>query len=159
MKKIVNGETYDTEMATSVVVWCEETRIYGGITAKVRIKLNRAYSLKDGVDPEDALKVYSWGGVSVDTDKVDTTKGKFFLSYDLGSYDESSRRIVPISDEEAKSIVEERCSFDEYVRLFGDPRGLVITPDSVRKSVEKGRNEAKTRISELEKRIQELENQ
>ena len=157
MKKIVNGEVYDTDMATSVVMWYEETHV-SGITVKVRITLNRAYSPKDGVDPEDALKVYSWGGISVDTDKVDTTKGKFFLSYDIGSYDESSKRIVPISDAEAKSIVEERCSFDEYVRLFGDPRGLVITPDAVRKAVEKGRNEAKTRISELEKRIQELEN-
>lgn len=158
MKKVVNGRVYDTDMATSVVMWYEETHV-SGITVKVRITLNRAYSPKDGVDPEDALKVYSWGGISVDTDKVDTTKGKFFLSYDIGSYDESSKRIVPISDAEAKSIVEERCSFDEYVRLFGDPRGLVITPDVVRKAVEKGRNEAKTRISELEKRIQELENQ
>ena len=158
MKKVVNGRVYDTDMATSVVMWYEETHV-SGITVKVRITLNRAYSPKDGVAPEDALKVYSWGGISVDTDKVDTTKGKFFLSYDIGSYDESSKRIVPISDAEAKSIVEERCSFDEYVRLFGDPRGLVITPDDVRKAVEKGRNEAKTRISELEKRIQELENQ
>lgn len=158
MKKVVNGRVYDTDMATSVVMWYEETHV-SGITVKVRITLNRAYSPKDGVDPEDTLKVYSWGGISVDTDKVDTTKGKFFLSYDIGSYNESSSRIVPISDAEAKSIVEERCSFDEYVRLFGDPRGLVITPDSVRKAVEKGRNEAKTRISELEKRIHELENQ
>ena len=158
MKKIVNGEVYDTNMATSVVMWYEETNV-SGITVKVRITLNRAYSPKDGVDPEDAIKVYSWGGVSVDTDKVDTTKGKFFLSYDIGSYDESSKRIVPISDEEAKSIVEERCSFDEYVRLFGDPRGLVITPNAVKKAVEKERNESKTRISELEKRIHELENQ
>ena len=158
MKKIVNGEVYDTDMATSVVMWSEEIKV-SGITVKVRIRLNRAYSPKDGVDPEDTMKVYSWGGVSVDTDKVDTTKGKFFLSYDTGAYDESSKRIVPISDEEAKRIVEERCSFDEYVRLFGDPRGLVITPDSIRKAVEKGRSEEKARISELEKRIQELENQ
>lgn len=158
MKKIVNGKVYDTDMATQVVWWSEEANV-SGITVKVKITLNRAYYPKDGVDPEDAIKVYSWGGVSVDTDKVDMTKGEFFLSYDIGSCDESSKRIVPISDAEAKSIVEERCSFDEYVRLFGDPRGLVITPDAVRKAVEKGRNEAKTRISELEKRIQELENQ
>ena len=158
MKKIVNGKVYDTDMATPVVKWSEETNV-SGITVKVIITLNRAYYPKDGVAPEDALKVYSWGGISVDTDKIDTTKGKFFLSYDIGSYDESSKRTVPISDAEAKSIVEERCSFDTYVRLFGDPRGLVITPDAVRKAVEKVRNEAKTRISELEKRIQELENQ
>lgn len=158
MKKIVNGKVYDTDMATPVVWWSEETNV-SGVTVKVRITLNRDYYPKDGVDPEDAIKVHSWGDVSVDKDKVDTTKGKFFLSYDIGSYDESSKRIVPISDAEAKSIVEERCSFDEYVRLFGDPRGLVITPDAVRKAVEKWRNETKTRISELEKRIQKPENQ
>ena len=171
MKKVVNGRVYDTDMAATVTTWKEESRVVG-VNVTVRVKLNRKYALKEGVAPEDALKVSSWGGVSVDSEKVDTTRGEFFLSFEAGSWDEESKRIVPVSDGEAKSIVEKRCSFEEYVGWFGDPRGLVVTPDAVRKAVDARstkayeeasklkaeRDAAKARVSELEDRVQELKN-
>jgi hypothetical protein len=171
MKKVVNGRVYDTDMAASVTSWNEETHV-AGVRVKVSVRLNRKYVLKEGVAPEDALKVSSWGGVSTGSEKVDTTRGEFFLSFETGSWGEESKRIVPVSDDEAKSIVEKRCSFDEYVRWFGDPRGLVVTPEAVRKAVEtqrlhdydeksrveKERDAAKARVSELEDRVRELEN-
>ena len=171
MKKVVNGQVYDTDMAACVIGWYEETRV-AGVTVKVAVKLNRKYVLKEGVAPEDALKVSSWGGVSTDREKVDKTRGEFFLSFETGSWDEESKRIVPVSDGEAKQIVEKRCSFDEYVSWFGDPRGIVVTPEAVRKAVEqqrsrdydeksqvvKERDAANARVSELEDRVRELEN-
>lgn len=134
MKKVVNGKVYDTDMAATVTSWNEESCV-AGIKVKVGVKLNRKYVLKEGVAPEDALKISSWGGVSTDRAKVDNAKGEFFLSYETGPWDEMSKRIVPVSDDQAKEIVERRCSFDEYVSLFGDPRGLVVTPDAVKKAV------------------------
>ena len=171
MKKVVNGKVYDTGMAANVTSWYEETRV-AGVRVKVSVRLNRKYVLKEGVAPEDALKVSSWGDVSTDGEKVDTARGEFFLSFETGSWDEESRRIVPVSDDEAKQIVEKRCSFEEYVRWFGDPRGLVVTPDVVRKAVdarsakayeeesklEAERDAAKARVAELENRVRELEN-
>ena len=169
MKKVVNGRVYDTDMAASVTSWHEETHV-AGVRVKVSVRLNRKYVLKEGVPPDEAMKVHSWGGASVDSEKVDTTRGEFFLSFETGSWDEASKRIVPVSDYEAKSIVEKRCSFEEYVRWFGDPRGLVVTPDAVRKAVAqqrsydydekeqvvKERDAAKARVSELEDLIQKL---
>lgn len=170
MKKIVNGQVYDTDMAASVTSWKEEGHV-AGVKVAVSVRLNRKYVLKEGVAPEDALVVSSWGGVSTDSGKVDATRGEFFLSYETGSWDEESKRIVPVSDEEAKQIVERRCSFEDYVRWFGDPRGLVVTPDAVKKAVAlqrssdydeklqvvKERDAAKARVSELEDRIRRLE--
>lgn len=170
MKKVVNGRVYDTDMAATVTSWNEETHV-AGVRVKVSVRLKRKYVLKEGVAPEDALKVSSWGGVSTDGEKVDTTRGEFFLSFETGSWDEESKRIVPVSDDEAKEIVEKRCSFEEYVRWFGDPRGLVVTPDAVRKAVDARstkayedesklkaeRDAAKARVSELEERVRELE--
>ena len=135
MKKVVNGRVYDTDMAATVTTWNEESCV-AGVKVKVSVRLNRKYVLKEGVAPEDALNVTSWGGVRTDSEKIDTTRGEFFLSFETGSWDEESKRIVPVSDEEAKQIVEKRCSFDEYVRWFGDPRGLVVTPDAVKKAVD-----------------------
>lgn len=171
MKKVVNGQVYDTNMAATVVAWKEEG-CAAGVKVKVSAQLNRKYVLKEGINPEDAIKVSSWGGISTDREKVDTTRGEFFLSYEAGSWDEESKRIVPVSDDEAKRIVEKRCSFEEYVSWFGDPRGLIVTPDAVRKAVEqqrahdydeksqvaKERDAAQMRVSELENRIRELEN-
>lgn len=171
MKKVVNGQVYDTDMAATVTMWDEETHV-AGVRVKVSVRLNRKYVLKEGVAPEDALKVSSWGGVSADSEKVDKTRGEFFLSFEAGSWDEESKRIVPVSDDEAKSIVEKRCSFEEYVGWFGDPRGIVVTPEAVRKAVEQQRSHdydeksqvvgerdaAKARVSELEDRVRELEN-
>ena len=170
MKKVVNGRVYDTDMAATVTSWKEESHV-AGVKVTVSVRLNRKYVLKEGVAPEDALKVTSWGGVSTDGEKVDKTRGEFFLSFETGSWDEESKRIVPVSDDEAKEIVEKRCSFEEYVRLFGDPRGLVVTPDAVRKAVDARstkayedesklkaeRDAAKARVSELEERVRELE--
>ena len=170
MKKVVNGRVYDTDMAATVTSWKEESHV-AGVKVTVSVRLNRKYVLKEGVAPEDALKVSSWGGVSTDGEKVDKTRGEFFLSFETGSWDEESKRIVPVSDDEAKEIVEKRCSFEEYVRWFGDPRGLVVTPDAVRKAVDARstkayedesklkaeRDAAKARVSELEDRIRELE--
>ena len=132
MKKVVNGQVYDTDMAEIVTSW-NETSFVAGVKVTVGAKLNRKYVLKDGVAPEDAIKVSSWGGVSTDREKIDKSKGEFFLSFDTGTWDGESKRIVPVSDEQAKEIVEKRCSFDEYVSLFGDPRGITVSPD--RKSV------------------------
>jgi hypothetical protein len=143
-----------------------------GVKVTVDVTLNRKYVLKDGVAPKEAVKVYSWGGVSADHEKIDKAKGEFFLSFETGSWNEESRRIVPVSEEQAKEIVEKRCSFDDYVSLFGDPRGIVVSPDAVKKAVgeqrsrdydeklqvEKDRDAAKARVSELEDRIRELEN-
>ena len=171
MKKVVNGRVYDTDMAASVTTWKEEGCV-AGIKVTVSVRLNRKYVLKEGVAPEDALKVSSWGGVSADSEKIDRTRGEFFLSFETGSWDEESKRIVPVSDDEAKQIVEKRCSFEEYVRWFGDPRGIVVTPDAVRKAVDARstkayedesklkaeRDAAKARVSELEDRVRELEN-
>ena len=170
MKKVVNGQVYDTDMADIVTAWDEESYV-AGIKVKVSIKLYRKHVLKEGVAPEDALKVSSWG-VSTDREKVDKAKGEFFLSYESGAWNEESKRIVPVSDEQAKEIVEKRCSFDEYVSLFGDPRGTIVSPEAVKNAVkkqrmddyeeklqiEKERDTAKSRISELEERIRELEN-
>lgn len=170
MKKVVNGQVYDTDMADTVTSWNEESFV-AGVKVKVGVKLNRKYVLKEGVAPEDALKVSSWG-VSTDREKIDKAKGEFFLSYETGAWDEESKRIVPVSDEQAKEIVEKRCSFDDYVSLFGDPRGISVMTDTVKKVVEvqrsrdyedkvevmKERDAAKSRISELEERIRELEN-
>lgn len=170
MKKVVDGRVYDTDMAAIVTRWKEETRV-AGVKVTVNVALHRKYVLKEGVAPEDALKVSSWDIVSADSEKVDRTRGEFFLSFETGLWDEESKRIVPVSDDEAKSIVERRCSFNEYVSWFGDPRGLVVTPDAVRKAVdarsakayeEEGRlkeerDAAKARVSELEDRIRELE--
>ena len=171
MKKVVNGRVYDTDMAATVTSWKEESHV-AGVKVTVSVMLKRKYVLKEGVAPEDALKVSSWGGVSTDSEKVDTARGEFFLSFETGSWDEESKRIVPVSDDEAKEIVERRCSFEEYVRWFGDPRGLVVTPDAVRKAVDARstkayedesklkaeRDAAKARVSELEERVRELEN-
>ena len=170
MKKVVNGQVYDTDMATTVASWKEECHL-AGVKVTVDVRLNRKYVLKEGVSPEEALMVHSWGGVSVDSEKVDKTRGEFFLSFETGSWAEESKRIVPVSDDEAKSIVEKRCSFDEYVNWFGDPRGPVVTPEAVRKAVAqqhsydydekeqvvKERDAAKVRVSELEARVRELE--
>lgn len=171
MKKVVNGQVYDTDMAATVTSWKEESHL-AGVKVTARTTLNRKYVLKKGVAPDEALKVTSWGGISVDSEKIDQTRGEFFMSTETGSWDEEAKRIVPVSDDQAKQIVEKRCSFDEYVRLFGDPRGLVVTPDAVKKAVgeqhsrdyeekrqvEKERDTAKARVSELENRIRELEN-
>lgn len=171
MKKIVDGRVYDTDMAATVTSWKEENHV-AGVKVTVSVRLNRKYVLKEGVAPEDALKVSSWGGVSTDCEKVDKTRGEFFLSFETGSWDEESKRIVPVSDDEAKQIVEKRCSFEEYVRWFGDPRGLVVTPEAVRKAIDarstkayeeerklkEERDAAKARVSELEDRVRELEN-
>ena len=172
MKKIVDGRVYDTDMAASVATWTEEGCV-AGVKVKVTVRLNRKYVLKEGVAPEDTLTVSSWGGVSADVGKVDATRGEFFLSYETGSWNEESKRIVPVSDDQARQIVERRCSFEEYIRQFGDPRGLVVTPDAVRKAVEQQRSHdcderskvamerdsARARVSELEDRVRELENQ
>lgn len=170
MKKVVNGRVYDTDMAAIVARWDEEAHV-AGVRVKVGVRLNRKYVLKEGVAPEDALTVSSWGGVSTDSEKVDKTRGEFFLSFETGAWDEESKRIVPVSDDEAKQIVEKRCSFDEYVGWFGDPRGLVVTPEAVRKAVDARntkayeaerrlkaeRDAAQARVSELEDRVRELE--
>lgn len=171
MKKVVNGQVYDTDQAETVTSWNEESHV-AGVKVKVGVKLNRKYVLKEGVPPEEALKAHSWGGITIDHEKIDKAKGEFFLSFETSSWDEESKRIVPVSDEQAKEIVEKRCSFDAYVELFGDPRGVVVTVDALRKAVDKQRvsdNEEKSkvvgerdaanvRISELEDRIRELEN-
>lgn len=171
MKKVVNGRVYDTDMAATVASWTEEAHV-AGVRVRVNVKLNRKYVLKEGVAPEDALKVSAWGGVSPDSEKVDKAKGEFFLSFETDSWDEESKRIVPVSDDEAKGIVERRCPFDEYVSWFGDPRGLVVTQGAVGKAVERQRlhdfdeklqvmrerDAAKARVSELEDRVRKLEN-
>lgn len=171
MKKVVNGRVYDTDTAESVVSWNEESHV-AGVKVVVSAKLNRKHVLKDGVSPEEAMKTYSWGGVSIDRDKIDKTRGEFFLSFETNSWDEESKRIVPVSDDQAKEIIEKRCSFDVYVNLFGDPCGLAVTLDDVKKAVKKQRSSdyeeqskveeerdaAKARVSELEDRIRELEN-
>lgn len=171
MKKVVNGQVYDTDMAASVASWKEESHV-AGVKVTANITLNRKYVLKEGVAPEDAMKVTSWGGISIDIEKIDQTRGEFFLSIESGSWAEESKRVVPITDDQAKQIVEKRGSFEDYVRWFGDPRGLVVTPDAVKKAVGeqhsrdyeeksqvvKERDEAKARVSELEDRIRELEN-
>ena len=171
MKKVVNGKVYDTDQAGIVASWDEEGCV-AGLKVKVSVKLNRKYVLKEGSAPEDAIKVSSWGGISTDREKLDKAKGEFFLSYESGSWEEMSKRVVPVSDDLAKEIVEKRCSFDEYVTLFGDPRGIVVTTDAIKDAVKKQRlsdyeeksqvvkerDEAKARISELEDRIRELEN-
>ena len=163
MKKIVNGRVYDTDMAATVTTWNEESCV-AGVKVKVSVRLNRVYVLKEGVAPEDALRVSSWGGISTDTEKVDTTRGEFFLSFETGSWDEESKRIVPVSDDQAKEIVEKRCSFEEYVRWFGDPRGLVVTPDAVRKAVDArsakaydAERELKAERDAAQARVRELE--
>lgn len=171
MKKVVNGQVYDTDVAATVASWNEEGCV-AGVEVKVNVTLNRKYVIKDGVAPDEAMKVTSWGGISFDKEKIDHTRGAFFLSFETNSWGEEAKRIVPVSDEQAKEIVEKRCSFDEYVSLFGDPRGLVVTPDAVKKAVgeqslrdyeekrkvEKEREAANARVSELEARIRELEN-
>jgi hypothetical protein len=171
MKKIVNGQVYDTNMAASVTSWTEESHV-AGVKVTVGVTLNRKYVLKEGVAPEEAMKVYPWGGVSADHEKIDKSKGEFFLSFETGSYDEESKRVVPVTDDQAKEIVEKRCSFDDYVSLFGNPSGIVVTIDAVKKAVEgqrsrdyeeksqvvKERDAANARVSELEDRIRELEN-
>lgn len=171
MKKVVNGQVYDTNMAASVVSWKEESHV-AGVKVTAGITLNRKYVLKDGVAPEDAIKVTSWGGITIDSKKIDQTRGEFFLSIESGSWAEESKRIVPVTDDQAKQIVEKRGSFDDYVRWFGDPSGLSLTPEAVKNAVkkqrmsdqeeqsqvEKERDAAKARVSELEDRIRELEN-
>lgn len=171
MKKVVNGQVYDTDAAETVVSWKEESHV-AGIKVRVDVRLNRKYVLKDGVSPEEALKTYSWGGVSTDREKIDKTKGEFFLSFETNSWDEGSKRIVPVSDDQAKEIIEKRCSFDDYVRLFGDPRGFAVNLDAIKNAVkkqrlsdceeksqvERERDEANARVSALETRIRELEN-
>lgn len=171
MKKVVNGQVYDTEMASHVTSWKEESCL-AGVTVTASITLNRKYSLKEGVAPEDAIKVTSWGSITIDSNKVDQTRGEFFLSIESGLWDEEAKRIVPVTDDQAKQIVEKRGSFEDYVRWFGDPRGISVTPDAVKKAVseqhyrdyeekqqvEKERDAAKARVSELENRIRELEN-
>ena len=76
MKKIVDGRVYDTDMAATVATWSEEGCV-AGVKVNVSVRLNRKYVLKEGVAPEDALKVSSWGGVSTDSEKVDKTRGEF----------------------------------------------------------------------------------
>lgn len=170
MKKIVNGKVYDTDMAAPVTGWTEEGLV-AGVKVKVSVTLNRQHALKDGAEPEDALTMHDWGGVSVSSEQVDKAKGEFFLSFETGSWDEESKRVVPLTDDEAKRIVEARCPFDKYVDLFGDPRGIAVTPETVRKAVErqrssdreerlqvvKQRDEERARVFELEERIRKLE--
>ena len=172
MKKIVNGRVYDTDAAHTITNWNETVPGPGGVKVNVQVRLHRAYCFKEGIAPEDAVTTTSWGGVSIDIDKVDKARGEFFLSYEAGSWDEGARRIVPVTDDEAKGIVEDRCSFDEYVRWFGDPRGAVVMIDAVRKAVdaraskdyddqrkvEWERDDARRRVEELEARVRELEN-
>lgn len=170
MKKIVNGRVYDTDDAHRVLSWSEDS-IVSGVKVSVQVRLNRAYCLKDGVDTTDAVKPTSWGSMVFDMEKVDRTRGEFFLSFEAGSWEEESKRIVPVTDEEARKLVEKRGSFDDYCKWFGDPRGPMFTMDAVRKAVdaenrrqyearreiEKARDAAKARVSELENRVAELE--
>ena len=172
MKKVVNGRVYDTDTASTVLSWTVEQNV-AGLQVTVQYRLNRMYQLKEGVQPEDAVKLTSWGGVSVDSDKIDRTKGEFFLSIETEGWGEKAKRVQPISDDEAKALLERRASFDEYVKWFGDPRGLIITSDAVRKAVDARsskaydderalraeRDAAQARVRELEERVRELENQ
>ena len=170
MKKIVNGRVYDTDAAHSVLSWDEDS-VVSGVKVRVRVRLNRAYCLKEGVEAADAVTTTSWGSTKLDEEKLDRTRGEFFLSFETGSWDEESKRIVPVSDEDAKAILEKRTGFDDYCKWFGDPRGPVLTTDAVKKAVDAAntrqyearhkveleRDAAKLRVSELEDRVRELE--
>lgn len=171
MKKIVGGRVYDSDNAFTVLNWSEES-VVSGVKVKVQVRLNRTYCLKDGVEAADAVTTTSWGSTVFDKEKLDRTRGEFFLTFETGSWDEESKRVLPVSDEDAKAILEKRGSFDDYCKWFGDPRGPVLTMDAVKKAVdaentrqyksrrevEKDRDAAKARVSELEDRVRELEN-
>lgn len=170
MKKVVNGRVYDTDAASTVLSWMEDSYV-AGLHVAVQYRLNRMYQLKEGIPPEDAVKLTSWGSADISLDKVDRSRGEFFISVEFGGWAEDSRRIQPISDDEAKAIIERHASYEEYVRWFGDPRGLAPTLDAVRKAIDARsakacenerrltaeRDAAKARVEELERRLASAE--
>ena len=99
MRKIINGRKYDTETA-------------------------RKIAADSALGPSD-FRYY-------DEALYQKKTGEFFLAGEGGpmtKYGEdvggnmrgSGRKIIPLSDEEAREWVERVCSFDTYCELFGEP--------------------------------------
>ena len=100
MRTIINGRKYDTETATEIA--CD-----------------KAYPISDGRHYDETL--------------YRKRNGEFFLYGHGGPLSRYSRsvsgsdmwcggsKVIPLSDEEARSWVESICSYNTYCELFGEP--------------------------------------
>ena len=104
--------------------------------------------------------------------RLDIASGGFYVLTDDGEYnDRVSVALDPVSRDEAMRIAEDYLGYDDYVKFFGDPEGVNAGLERERdkaleekKSAEDAKeywyreySEANRKVSELEKRIAELE--
>lgn len=104
--------------------------------------------------------------------RQDVASGEFYVLTDDGEYNgRKSVALDPVSRDEAMKIAEDYLDYDEFVKFFGDPEGdaagLARERDKAleeKKSAEASKDywyneysKANAKVSELEKRIAELE--
>ena len=104
--------------------------------------------------------------------RLDVASGKFYILTDDVKYSgRESVAIDPISRDEAMKIAEDYLEYDEYAKFFGDPEGdaagLARERDKAIEEKKQAENskeywcneyyKANVKVSELEKRIAELE--
>ena len=104
--------------------------------------------------------------------RLDIASGEFYVLTDDGKYNgRESVALDPVSRDEAMKIAEDYLDYDEYAKFFGDPEGanegLARERDKAleeKKQAEstkdywyKEYSKANAKVTELEKRIAELE--
>lgn len=100
MKKIINGKMYNTETAKELA--------------------NRSYSNPRGFDyisetlyqkKTGEYFLYGIGGAST----------KYAVSVGIDGWWSGGSEIIPMSELEARTWMEEYCDADEYIEVFGEP--------------------------------------
>ena len=104
--------------------------------------------------------------------RLDIASGEFYVLTNDGRYNgRESVALDPVSRDDAMKIAEDYLDYDEYVKFFGDPEGsdagLARERDEAieeKKQAEASKDywyneysKAKEKVTELEKRIAELE--
>ena len=104
--------------------------------------------------------------------RLDIASGRFYILTDDGGYNgRESVALDPVSRDGAMKLAEDYLDYDDYVKFFGDPEGVNAGLERERdkaleekKSAEDAKeywykefSEANRKVSELEKRIAELE--
>ena len=142
------------------------------------IKCGRVYDLDYGAY-ETVVQIPSDCGLNATGNAVDILKelrrdkanGLFYVLFHEDGYSRSQYRISPVTKDEAAKIAEDFLDYDRYVKFFGDPEGADKGLERERDEALKKANDAESskdywykeyqkrgeKISELEKRISELE--
>ena len=98
MQKIINGRMYNTDTATEIN-WQENTANRGNYN----YYREYLYRKKTG-----EFFLYGYGNAA-----------SGYRRLNAGGLYEPGEKIIPISDERAKTWVEQYCSVDTYIELFG----------------------------------------